>query len=314
MPATPNALAAAHRARTIARIARTRATSTAVVLADTGRAALLEIAALLDTAAHSLETEEPDAWDGITVTNTIDWDASHALRTADEIAADNPAIGFPPRFTQYVTVPVFGNAIELPPSLLPGGPVLIAQEGDLFARLLALHGHYLAVRNAQENRDVIADALEAAFTLHAKHARLAETVAVDAARPCNQPAAEPAHTSEPAPAPAAEPAPLDLTGFTAYTVGVIRLAEKEGLRPADGGTHRGVRRITLNAGGKHGTFGTLQIGARSGKVLRLELVHGNDGTPRRAAGPMNARLLLAAERIHACPDDCTAFTTDRCRP
>ncbi|PNG16078.1 hypothetical protein, partial [Streptomyces cahuitamycinicus] len=108
--------------------------------------------------------------------------------------------------------------------------------------------------------------------------------------------------------------PLDLTGLTAYTVGIIRLAEKEGLRPSEGGTHRGVRRIALNAGGKHGTFGTLQIGKRSGKVLRIELIHGNGGIERRAQGPSNVRLLLAAERVHACPDGCTAFTTNRCRP
>lgn len=300
MPATPNALAAAHRARTIATIARTRAISTTVVLDEKGRAALALIADLLDTAAHSLATEEPGNWDGIVITNTIDFDASHALLTANTVAIDNPGIGFPPHFTQYVTVPVFGNEIELPPSLLPGGPVLIAQEGDLFARLLALHGHYLAITDAQENRENTTAALEAAFTLHWKHARLAEAVAADAARPCNQPTAE--------------PAPLDLTGLTPYTVGVIRLAEKEGLRPSEGGTRRGVRRIVLNAGGKHGTFGTLQIGARSGKVLRVELIHGNDGTPRRAQGPMNVRLLLCAEYIHACPDDCTAFTTNRCRP
>src|SRR5690606_22922307 len=112
--------------------------------------------------------------------------------------------------------------------------------------------------------------------------RLALAVAADAARPCNQPAPEP----DPAPA-AAEPVPLDLTGLTAYTVGVIRLAEKEGLRPSDGGTYRGVRRIVLNAGGQHGTFGTLHIGARSGNVLRAELIHGNGGTPRRAQGATN---------------------------
>lgn len=141
MPATPNALAAAHRANTIATIARTRAASPAPVPNTEGRAALLEIAALLETAAHSLRTEEPGTWDGIVITNTMDWDASHALRTADEIAAAHPAIGFPPLFSQYVTAPVYGNEVGLPPSLLPGGPVLIAREGGLFARLHAIHGH-----------------------------------------------------------------------------------------------------------------------------------------------------------------------------
>ncbi|MFF4543688.1 hypothetical protein ACFY1J_05485 [Streptomyces sp. NPDC001406] len=302
MPALPNALAAAHRARTIAAIARTRATSTTVVLDDTGRAALTQIAELLDTAAHSLETEEPSTVDGIVITNTMDWDASYALITACHIAAANPAIGFPPHFTQYVTAPVFGNDIELPPSLLPGGPVLIAQEGDLFARLLALHGHYLAITVPQEDPESITAALEAAFTLHWKHARLAEAVAVDAARPCKQPTVE--------------PAPLDLTGLTPYTVGVIRLAESKGLHPtwAGPGYRNVTRRISLNAGGQHGTFGTIHIGRRSGKVLRIELIHGNDGTPTRAEGAKAARALLKAAHVHACPDDCTAPSTATCRP
>ncbi|MGA5127791.1 hypothetical protein ACPCAG_31375 [Streptomyces pseudogriseolus] len=303
MSATPHALAAAHRARTIAAIARTRATSLAFPLSAENRVFAQWISTLLTDAADALETTEALTMDGFTVRNTIDSHAAYCLHRADEIAADVPAIGFPPLLTRYVTVPVFGNAIPLPASLLPGGVKLVAQEGDLFARLLALHGNYLAVADAEEDRETTAAALEAAFTLHWKHAQLAESAAADAGRPCG-----------PASTPDAEPAPLNLTGLTPYTVGVIRLAEREGLRATDAGTHRGVRRIALNAGGKHGTFGTLQIGARSGKVLRVELIHGNDGTPRRAQGAMNVRLLLAAERIHACPDDCTAFTTAACRP
>ncbi|MDH6449591.1 hypothetical protein M2155_001999 [Streptomyces sp. SAI-119] len=179
-----NALDAAHRARSIATIARTRAENPAPVPNAEGRAALLEIATLLDTAAHSLETEDPGTWDGIVITNTIDWDASHALRTADEIAAAHPTIGFPPRFTQYVTAPVFGNNIDLPPSLLPGGPVLIAKEGDLFARLLALH----AAIDLTTDPGTLALLLENAFLLHWRHARLSESEAVMADRPANRPA------------------------------------------------------------------------------------------------------------------------------
>ncbi len=184
MRATPNALAAAHRARTIATIARTRAANPASVPNTEDRRALLEIDALLDTAAHSLETEEPGTWDDIVITNTMGWDASHALRTADEIAAAHPAIGFPPRFTQYVTAPVFGNDVDLPPSLLPGGPVLIAREGDLFARLLTLHGHLRLMPPARDTTVL----LEGAFTLHWKHALLAASEAVMTDRPCNRPA------------------------------------------------------------------------------------------------------------------------------
>ncbi|MGC9478843.1 hypothetical protein ACP4I1_32470 [Streptomyces sp. WG4] len=305
MSATPHARAAAHRARTIAAIARTRFANPRAILNADGRAALLEIAALLDTAALSLETAEPGTWDGVVITNTMDWDASHALRTADTVAAANPAIGFPPRFTQYVTAPVFGNDVDLPPSRLGGGagPALIAQEGDLFARLHAVHGH---LRLKPLSRDgVTVGYLKAAFALHWRHARLAESVAADAARPCNQ-AAEPASTGE--------PAALDLTGLTPYTVGIIRLAESKGLRAADGGTYRGVRRITLNAGGKHGTFGTIQVGKASGRVLRAELIHGNGGIERRAQGATAVRTLVKNERVHACPDGCTAHSAADCRP
>ncbi|MFD7501570.1 hypothetical protein [Streptomyces sp. NPDC059850] len=184
MPATPNALAAAHRARTIATIARTRAASPAPIPNAEGRAALARIADHLDVAADSLETEEPGQWDGIVITNTMDWNASHALRTADEIAAAHPAIGFPPRFSQYVTAPVYGNEVDLPPSLLPGGPVLIAREGDLFARLLTLHGHLRLMPPARDTTVF----LEGAFTLHWKHALLTASEAVKTDRPCNRPA------------------------------------------------------------------------------------------------------------------------------
>ncbi|MFF8789159.1 hypothetical protein [Streptomyces sp. NPDC015125] len=181
---TPNALDAADRARTIATIARTRAADPAPLPNAEGRAALLEIATLLDTAAHSLETEEPGTWDGIVITNTMDWDASQALRAADEIAATHPAIGFPPRFTQYVTAPVFGNNVDLPPSLLPGSPVLIVLEGDLFAKLLVLH----AAIGTMTGKDIVALLLENAFRLHWKHAHLAELQAVPTDRPANRPA------------------------------------------------------------------------------------------------------------------------------
>jgi hypothetical protein len=180
MPATPNALAAAHRARAIAAIARTRAASPAPIHNADGLAALVQIADLLDVAAHSLETEAPDQWDGIVVTNTMDWDASAALREADDIATDNPAIGFPPRFTQYVTAPVFGNDVNMPASLLPSGLVLSAREGDLFARLLTVHTHLRLTLLAADD-DTTAH-LETAFTLLRKHARLAKSIASEIAR------------------------------------------------------------------------------------------------------------------------------------
>ncbi|MEU2909134.1 hypothetical protein ACFYM3_16320 [Streptomyces massasporeus] len=184
MPATPNALAAAHRARTIATIARTRAAIPAPVPNADGRTALTDIATLLDDAATVLETDEPGTWDGIVITNALPFDASVVLHAADGIAAANPAIGFPPRFTQYVTAPVLGNEVELPLSLLPGGPVLIAREGDLFARLLAIHGHLRLIPPARDTTAL----LEGAFTLHWKHAHLAASEATMTDRPANRPA------------------------------------------------------------------------------------------------------------------------------
>ncbi|MEU0429757.1 hypothetical protein ABZ235_40560 [Streptomyces canus] len=182
MPATPNALA--HRARTIATIARTRAANPAPVPNADGRTALTDIANLLDGAAGALENDEPGTWDGTVITNTLPFDATIALHAADEIAAAHPAIGFPPRFTQYVTAPVYGNEVELPPSLLPSGPVLIAREGDLFARLLVVHGHLRLMPPARDTTAL----LEGAFALHWKHAQLAASEAAMTDRPANRPA------------------------------------------------------------------------------------------------------------------------------
>ncbi|WP_240364073.1 hypothetical protein [Streptomyces sp. S1D4-20] len=108
-------------------------------------------------------------------------------------------------------------------------------------------------------------------------------------------------------------APIDLTGLTAYTIGIIRLAQDKGLRPSWSGIYRGARRITLNAGGMHGTFGTIQIGKTSGKVRRAEIIHGNGGTPRRAQGTNAVRALLTTATPHTCPENCTASSAS-CRP
>ncbi|PNG16081.1 hypothetical protein, partial [Streptomyces cahuitamycinicus] len=170
----PYAASSAHRAATIATIARTRAASPAPIPNAEGRAALTKIADLLDVAADAFRSSTPAVIDGITM-NEIPADAYFALANAENIAADTPAAGFPATLSQYVTR---RENIDLPPSLLPGGPVLIAKEGDLFARLLALHGHYLTAVTATE--ESTANALEAAFTLHWTHAQLAEAVAADA--------------------------------------------------------------------------------------------------------------------------------------
>ncbi|MFF7169732.1 hypothetical protein [Streptomyces pseudovenezuelae] len=174
------AASSAHRAATIATIARTRAASPAPIPNAEGRAALMKIADLLDAAADAFRSSTPAVIDGITM-NEIPADAWFALADAEDIAVNTPAAGFPVTLGQYVTR---RQDIDLPPSLLPGGLVLIAKEGDLFARLLALHGH-LTVTTTEEST---AAALEAAFALHWKHARLAESEAVMTDRPANRPA------------------------------------------------------------------------------------------------------------------------------
>ncbi|MFG2408826.1 hypothetical protein ACGFR8_31670 [Streptomyces brevispora] len=172
MPIPQTAIAAARRARTIAGIARTRAESPATIPDAPGRTALLDIAALLNDAATALETEESGTWDGTVITNTLPFDAMLAMHTIDDIAAQTPSTGFPPLVSLYVTAPVYGTAPELPASLLPGGPVLIAQEGDLFVRLLAVH----AQLNAAPLEEDVTALLEAAFRLLWEHAQLADSI------------------------------------------------------------------------------------------------------------------------------------------
>jgi hypothetical protein len=308
-------VAAAFRARTLAAIARARSASPSPVPDTEGRRVLLRIADLLDNAAQSFETEEPETIDEAAITSTVPSGARLALAAAEGAAAEMPAIGFPPRFGQYVTTPVYGNDIDLPPSLRPASMALAAQEDDLIARLRTVHAH-LETSTVEE---VTAALLKAAFTLHFKRStRLADAVRVDNARPRNQVAAasvgdapaEELPWDESDNSPQGVTAPIDLT---AYTIGIIQLAQDKGLRPAWSGVYRGARRITLNAGGPHGTFGTIHVGKTSGKVLRAEIIHGNGGTPRRAKGTNAVRALLATITPHTCPENCTASAAS-CRP
>ncbi|MEU5978494.1 hypothetical protein [Streptomyces sp. NPDC047315] len=198
MPAAPNALDAAHRARTIAGIARTRADNPTPIPDATGRAALRKIATCLDVAAHSLETEEPPTWHDTTITNTLDADTFVALSEADQIAADNPTIGFPPHLSQYVTAPVYGTEIDMPPSLEPAS-IRLAQEGGMFAQVLMSHT-YLSLTN---DPTTMSQALKIAFEYLWQHAQL--TASATDNTPPHAPATP--HTAEqhaPQPAPGTE--------------------------------------------------------------------------------------------------------------
>lgn len=108
---------------------------------------------------------------------------------------------------------------------------------------------------------------------------------------------------------------IDLTGVTAYTAGIVRLAEAKGLRPAWGQPHGGTRRITLDAVGPHGAFGSIVIGRTGGKILRAEVIHGNDAkVPRRAKGTNAVRALLTDVTLSTCRHGCTAQSSTACRP
>ncbi|MGW3628031.1 hypothetical protein [Streptomyces sp. NPDC000880] len=294
-PATTLQLAA-FRARTFAEIARRRAA------ANPARDALLMLADLLDVAALSFETEPPQIMDGITVTNTIPADAWLALADAETVAEENPGTGFPAHFGRYVTAPVFGRTPDVPGPLNPVSPALATQEINLATALGLVHGHL----ETTGDREVTAAMLEAALILHGKFARLAASVVIDNARQCNQPTAAPQ-----TPAPAAE---LDVTGLTAFTVGIIRLAESKGLAPSWTKPHGNTRRLIVNGTGPHGTFGTITIGKTSGKVLRAELIHGNGGSAVKAQGTNAVRALLTSLSVTYCQRDCTAATDAACRP
>ncbi|MFD3514844.1 hypothetical protein [Streptomyces sp. NPDC058657] len=117
----------------------------------------------------------------------------------------------------------------------------------------------------------------------------------------------------PEPIPGAAEKSIDLTGLTPYTVGIIRLAEAKGLRPTWAPPYGNARRIILNAEGPHGTFGSITVGRKSGKVLRTELIRGNDGRPYGAKGTNNVRHLINGVPVSACQPGCDAFSTADCR-
>ncbi|MCZ1012351.1 hypothetical protein [Streptomyces lydicus] len=116
-------------------------------------------------------------------------------------------------------------------------------------------------------------------------------------------------------APGSAETTIDLTGVTAYTAGIVRLAEAKGLRPAWGRLHGRTRRIILDAVGPHGAFGSNVIGRSSGKILRAEVIHGNDAkVPRRATGTNAVRALLLEVTPSACRQGCTAQSPSACCP
>ena len=100
-------------------------------------------------------------------------------------------------------------------------------------------------------------------------------------------------------------------GLTAYTKGIVELAEAKGLRPM-WRTGRARHELILSTPGPHGPSGCIVVGARTGKVLRGEITHGAGGSITPAKGTHAVRRLLAALTPSACPPLCPASSTESC--
>ncbi|WP_328491233.1 hypothetical protein [Streptomyces zaomyceticus] len=264
----PNALVAATRARAFAAAAR--------------RLDRPAVAAALDAAALDFETDTPGTLDGVTITNTIPSGAYLALWDAETEIEDNPVSGLPCNFAGYIRQAIYRTWPEEPAPLNPGSATLAAQETGLRARLAVVRDGLDAARHPGD----VAALVDCLVTLHRKLADLADAVTADHARPDVQSAT------------AAEPFALDLAGCTAYTAAILRTAHAKGLRPTWGQDRGNARRIVLNAPGPNGAFGSIQIGKRTGKVLRAEVIPGNDRAAIHATGTNAVRTLIASLPTH----------------
>ncbi|MEV7581586.1 hypothetical protein [Streptomyces erythrochromogenes] len=82
-------------------------------------------------------------------------------------------------------------------------------------------------------------------------------------------------------------------GLTAYARAVVALATEHGLLPVWRPSTRR-HRVTLAAPSPDGAWGWMEVGARSGKILRATIhPHGRGGPGVQAAGPRGARQLVA---------------------
>ncbi|MFG2667679.1 hypothetical protein ACGFY6_25970 [Streptomyces sp. NPDC048387] len=95
-------------------------------------------------------------------------------------------------------------------------------------------------------------------------------------------------------------------GLNAYTRSVVALATERGLLPV---WRPSIRRhhVTLAAPGPEGGWGWMEVGARSGKILRAT-VHpqGRSAPGIRAAGPRAVRQLVARLCVPGAADGCGA--------
>ncbi|RZU28237.1 hypothetical protein EV284_6403 [Streptomyces sp. BK022] len=166
----PNALAAAHRARTIADSIREQPNHDAA------------LPQLLTAAADVFATEPPQVFDGTTVTNTVPADAMFALWKADEIAAETPSSGLPENFTDYVLAPVFRRPLPFPDAVHARSAQLARQQHVLRDRLTSVHETLNA--HPLDTSDRTTHLIRTALALHAGLAHLADVIRLDNTRPC----------------------------------------------------------------------------------------------------------------------------------
>lgn len=81
---------------------------------------------------------------------------------------------------------------------------------------------------------------------------------------------------------------------TLATRQVTAHAIRAGLKPQPEGVTRGSYRIVVDAGGRDGLFGCIYVGARTGRILRAFLMHGNNGVERRHDDVAEIRTVITS--------------------
>lgn len=85
-------------------------------------------------------------------------------------------------------------------------------------------------------------------------------------------------------------ATIDLTGIrtTAATRRIVDMLAEAGLDPqftlSGPKPYRGAVTIVFDESGANGTFGAMEIGAHSGRILRTTIYYGNDSDAQRLKG------------------------------
>lgn len=166
---TTTARAAADRARDLAELIAQRAAL------HPAREVMAELVGHLLTAAEAFEAEP------MPYTNVTPAVAGFALVDFLATAKANPQAGIPGEVAFYVTAPISRRLPELEP-LNPVSGKLAGQEFSLRTRI-AFVADALKTATDEDSRR---GALEDLVTLHRLFDRLAASVAVDNARPCNR--------------------------------------------------------------------------------------------------------------------------------